>query len=116
MLKILLVASTLITPIDGDTVRVGDEKVRLLGYDTPEIFHAECEAEARLGLLAKRRLEHLISHNVDIKLKYNGKRGKYGRLLANLLINGTNVSTILVREGYARRYSGGHRRSWCTSF
>ena len=116
MLKILLVASTLITPIDGDTVRVGDEKVRLLGYDTPEIFHAECEAEARLGLLAKRRLEHLISHNVDVRLEYSGRRGKYGRLLAKLLIGGTDVSTILVREWYARRYSGGRRRSWCTFF
>lgn len=115
-LKITLVASLLITPIDGDTIRVAGETVRLLGFDAPEIFHARCEAEARLGLLAKRRLEYLIEHNVDIKLVYTGRRGKYGRLLARLLINGNDVSEILIKEGYARRYSGGHRDSWCSFY
>jgi endonuclease YncB( thermonuclease family) len=46
--------------IDGDTIRSDEERIRLEGIDAAEIGHAKCEAERRLGALAKHRLEQLL--------------------------------------------------------
>jgi endonuclease YncB( thermonuclease family) len=35
--------------IDGDTVEVDGETIRILNIDAPEIRHAQCDAERRLG-------------------------------------------------------------------
>ena len=38
--------------VDGDTIRIGDERIRLLGVDTPEptrYGNAGCDEEAELG-------------------------------------------------------------------
>jgi len=54
--------------IDGDTIRSDEERIRLEGIDAAEIGHAKCEAERRLGALAKHRLEQLLgSGTVDIR-------------------------------------------------
>jgi micrococcal nuclease len=48
------VLSTLqVRAIDGDTIRVGGERIRLRGIDTPELSELE-------GPAAKRRLEELL--------------------------------------------------------
>ena len=35
--------------VDGDTIWYRGEKIRLVGFDTPEIDYAECENERQLG-------------------------------------------------------------------
>jgi len=51
---------TAIAVIDGDTVHMGAERYQLLGIDAAEIRHAQCDAERRLGVLTKKRLEALL--------------------------------------------------------
>ena len=49
------------TAIDGDKLRDGDEVLRIIGIDAPEIENARCDAERELGQRAKARLEQLMA-------------------------------------------------------
>ena len=61
--------------IDGDTIRSDEERIRLEGIDAAEIGHAKCEAERRLAILAKHRLEQLLgSGAVDIRRMHTRSR------------------------------------------
>ncbi len=42
--------------VDGDTVHIAGEKIRLATIDAPEIRGHKCDAERRLGLVAADRL------------------------------------------------------------
>ncbi|MBW8319298.1 MAG: thermonuclease family protein [Arenimonas sp.] len=100
--------------IDGDTVVIGVETIRILNIDTPEIRHAQCDAERRLGLVAKRRLEVLLSTGEPLVRR--GDKGrmtdKYGRTLAVLSVGNRDLGDILIAEGLARRWTG-KRQPWC---
>jgi micrococcal nuclease len=79
------IAAALIV-IDGDTIRSDEERIRLEGIDAAEIGHAKCEAERRLGALAKHRLEQLLSSgSVDIRRNaHPDPPDRYGRTLARV--------------------------------
>lgn len=100
--------------IDGDTVVIDAETIRILNIDTPEIRHAQCDAERRLGLVAKHRLEVLLAAEPPVVKR--GDKGrmtdKYGRTLAVLSVAERDVGDILVAEGLARRWTG-KRQPWC---
>jgi micrococcal nuclease len=102
--------------IDGDTIRSDEERIRLEGIDAAEIWHAKCEAERRLAILAKHRLEQLLgSGDVDIRRNAHPKPpDRYGRTLARVLVDGEDVACILIKEGYARPWTG-RRADWCQS-
>jgi len=90
---------TVVRVIDGDTMVLnGDERVRLLGIDTPE--KGEPFADSAAVFLA-----HLVV-NREVTLKQDfRKRDNYGRLLAYVYVNDTLlVNTALVAEGLARVY------------
>jgi endonuclease YncB( thermonuclease family) len=106
--------------IDGDTIVHGDEPVRLIGCDAPEIFRAKCEQERERGESAARRLRELLAQSKDVrvdpKLNWRGKptRDRYCRLLAWLRIDGKDACCILIQEGHAVPYTGrGKRIDWC---
>jgi micrococcal nuclease len=100
--------------IDGDTIHTTGERYRLLDIDAPEIHRAQCDAERRLGKLAKRRLEALLEAGpVAFHPDPPTERDKYGRLLAHLVVNSEDVACVLIREGYAVPWSG-RRANWCS--
>ncbi len=108
-------AVTALAVIDGDTLQLGAERYRLLGIDAAEIHRAECDAERRLGELTKHRLEALIrTGRVELRPDEPAKRDLYGRLLVHLLVNGEDAACILIREGYARPWTG-RREDWCVN-
>ncbi|MDF0674017.1 MAG: thermonuclease family protein [Nitrospira sp.] len=91
------VLSTLQTRvIDGDTIRVGGERIRLRGIDTPEMSEFD-------GPAAKRRLEELLRDG-QIRIVPHG-RDVYNRLLADVFVNDQNVADTLILEGYEKRRS-----------
>lgn len=102
--------------IDGDTISSDEERIRLEGIDAAEIGHAKCEAERRLATLAKHRLEQLLgAGDVDIRRNAHPKPpDRYGRTLAQVLVDGEDVACILIKEGYARPWTG-RREDWCRS-
>lgn len=99
--------------IDGDTVRRGEETIRLIGFDTPETYRAQCDTERAKGEAATARLQELLRQASQAQLSYLPRRDQYGRSLARLMLDGEDVADILVSEGLARRYSGGQRAPWC---
>jgi endonuclease YncB( thermonuclease family) len=99
--------------IDGDTITVDGERVRLMGFDTPEIRSFKCPAEKQLGDQAKARVRSLIDMNGGLTLQYASKNDKYGRRLAQAFVSDWPIGDLLIQEGLARAYNGGKRQSWC---
>jgi endonuclease YncB( thermonuclease family) len=79
--------------VDGDTIRVGNERIRLRGIDTPEMSELE-------GPAAKQRLEELLRSG-PIRIVPHA-RDVYDRLVADVFVNGQNVAEILRREGFSK--------------
>ena len=102
--------------IDGDTIAVGQERLRIIGMDTPETYFAQCAAERVMGYAAAGRLQRLLNtRRVRIERQ---SRDKYGRTLARIFVGGEDVAQVLIREGWARPYEcpGGRcpaRQPWC---
>lgn len=97
--------------IDGDTVRMGEERIRIIGIDTAEL-RCKCPTECRLAAAAKERLDELLASGY-VTVDRKG-RDKYQRTLAVIRVGGQDVGEALVREGLARRYDGRTRRAgWC---
>lgn len=99
--------------IDGDTVEFRGLSYRLTGFDTPEVRHADCEAEKALGTRATARLQAMIDAAASMELRVEAGRDRYGRGLAVLWIDGRDVGPVLVGESLARFYNGGARQGWC---
>ena len=105
--------------VDGDTVDVNidlgfgiwlkDERVRIMGIDTPESRTSD-SIEKVFGLASKARLKELLDHEA-ILITYDDKngedmKGKFGRILGDFRSGGKTVSEILIEEGHAVEYNG----------
>jgi micrococcal nuclease len=88
--------------VDGDTFWLDGEKIRAMGYDTPEPTTNICggSQEVRLAAKASDRLLDLFN-TTTITIERQGK-DKYGRTLAVVISNGRLVGDILIAEGLAR--------------
>jgi len=96
--------------IDGDTVWVDGEKIRLSAIDAPEI-EGRCRFERELAARARRRLSELLSSQPFTVARSGTDR--YGRTLATLYLrDGGEVGTVMTREGLAREWTG-RRLPWC---
>ncbi|KAB2864785.1 MAG: thermonuclease family protein, partial [Bauldia sp.] len=99
-----------ITVTDGDTVRLGDERIRLLGIDAPETHSPACLSEKLLGQLASRRIGQLLAKG-PVTIERHGL-DKYRRTLAIVRVGGHDIGAIMVAEGYARPWLG-RKVDWC---
>jgi endonuclease YncB( thermonuclease family) len=97
---------------DGDTLRCGQERVRVMGLDAPELRRPRCPAERSLARAARDRLAGLVAQGVTLRPM---GRDRYGRTLAVVRTrDGRDVAAVLIREGLARPYDGrGRRAGWC---
>ena len=89
--------------IDGDTVILADQRhVRLIGIDTPEIFHDGRPAEAG-AQRARDYLQTLLAETETVGLQYDTERqDRHGRTLAHLYLpDGRNVQALLLQQGLA---------------
>ncbi len=117
---LLLVSSTYVAVVDGDTVRLNDggANVRLEGFNTPETYTPKCAQEKALGEAAKARLGAIIKQS-DVALAIRPGSCGYGRRCGTVTVDGRNVGEILISEGLAEPMvclSGGRcppARNWC---
>ena len=89
---------------DGDssyiTGSVENTLVRLLGIDAPEIRGSSIEE----GKKSRERLKDLILHK-DITIETDkDRKGKYGRYLATVYLDDTNINQLMIKEGFAKHY------------
>lgn len=98
--------------VDGDTLAQGAERIRLVNIDAPEIFHPQCASELQWGWLARNEMARLIGNGSAARIVSAGRRDRYGRLLANVLVNGIDVGDTLVSENLAVVWGNG-KPNWC---
>lgn len=97
--------------VDGDTIVVSpNEKVRLIGVDTPETVHPKKTVEC-YGKNAKQftrdmiegKSVRLVMDDVNQRTKH---KDKYGRTLAYAYLDdGRMLNRELIRQGYAHAYT-----------
>ena len=92
------------TIIDGDTIRIGKNKIRLYGIDAPEI-NQTCTINKIIwecGLDSSQALESMISEKevqceiVDID--------RYKRFVAKCFVKNINLNQYMVQNGWAVAY------------
>jgi len=113
--------SKVISVYDGDTFRgnidslppiVGKNiPIRVNGIDTPEI-RGKCQYEKDLALEARDFVRARLANAKEIKLT-NLQRGKYFRVVANVVVDGVSLERELLDNKLAYEYSGGKKLSWC---
>ena len=105
--------------LDGDTVEVdldlgfnttlANQKVRLLGIDTPESRTTNKEEKVR-GLLSKKKLQEKLIVGNYVKItthKNDNNDDKFGRILGEFVLDdGTNVNKWMIENNYAVPYLG----------
>lgn len=89
--------------VDGDTIRIGEERIRLIGVDTPETRKPGTPVQC-FGKKATAFMERLVDGRaVTLELDAD-HRDRYGRLLAYVRRkeDGLFVNAELVARGYAQ--------------
>jgi micrococcal nuclease len=91
--------------VDGDTIVIDfngkEEKVRLIGVDTPETVHPKKGVEpfgTEASIYTKELLE---GQTIYIEFDVQERETEHGRLLAYVWIEGEHFNHTLVKEGYA---------------
>ena len=91
--------------IDGDTIEIRDQRIRLHGIDAPESSQwctDEAGATVRCGQQAAMALDSLLNGQTCRCEVVDTDR--YGRLVATCYVGERNVNAWLVRQGWALAY------------
>lgn len=108
---------------DGDTITIASVlpnttepiyrfSIRLNGIDTPEI-RGKTQEEKELAIQVRDALSEKI-YGKMVELRNVGNE-KYGRVLAEIYLDGENINQWLVDENFAVAYDGGKKHrpaSW----
>lgn len=113
--------------VDGDTVDVdielgfgvvlSNERVRIMGIDTPESRTSD-EVEKLFGKAAKHRLQELLGETAILKTQIakdgEDMKGKFGRILGDFVVEKWEgqpkmVTEVLIEEGHCVPYFGGSK-------
>ena len=109
--------------VDGDTVDVDidlgfkiqlkDERVRIMGIDTPESRTSD-RVEKLFGIAAKNRLYSLLEKDAKLITTEDkdgeDMKGKFGRILGDFrAADGRLVTEIMIEEGHCVPYFGGSK-------
>lgn len=109
--------------VDGDTVDVDidlgfgvwlkDERVRIMGIDTPE-SRTRDKVEKLFGTAAKNRLKELLKNGGKLITTEDKSgedmKGKFGRILGDFRVpDGRRVTEIMIEEGHCVAYFGGSK-------
>ena len=102
--------------VDGDTLHLMcdgvEHKVRLLGYDSPEVFHPNCAAEKAAGERATVLLAKSVAEGPVTGVRIEGM-DRYGRDLATVSIAGQDVTGFMLASPLALPYAGHRHPDWC---
>ena len=94
--------------VDGDTIHIDSNKIRLVGIDTPEL-RQKCRTddgmEWECGKFVRDTLKNMLATNKIIKCHITG-RDRYQRLLGKCYAGKSDIDVqkTLVRDGWAVAY------------
>lgn len=115
--------------VDGDTIDIQarvwpniliHERVRILGVDTPEL-HGKTTCERLLASKAKQFTFDTLSiadksgKKIEVHVKPgNDERDGFGRILADVYVDGISLKDTLIANRVGRSYGGsGAKQPWC---
>ena len=102
--------------IPGAHPLIGEKiSVRVLGVDTAELkTKNKCEKDK--AKLSRNLVSEKLKKAKRIDL-VNVQRGKYFRIVADVVIDGESLSSYLLSNGHAYSYDGGTKKKmdWCKS-
>ena len=112
--------ATIIKVVDGDTVDVDidlgfgiimkDERVRIMGIDTPE-SRTRDKVEKKFGLAAKKFVrDNLPIGSIQTLVTMKDKKGKFGRILGELWRT-TDYADQSINEYMIEKYSFSNTKS-----
>jgi len=93
---------------DGDTIQIGDDRIRLKGIDAPEMEQT-CSRSGRsyrCGVAARQALMDLVSGE-SVQCRAAG-RDRFQRILARCTVRGSDIGARMVEEGWALSYGRGY--------
>ena len=102
--------------VDGDTIDVVlnlgfdilyKSRVRLYGIDTPESRTRNLDEKARgkmAGSFLKKSVEE--GEKVIIQTKLKDSKGKYGRVLGEVVVDNKNINKLMIKKNLAVAYFG----------
>ena len=95
--------------IDGETIRIAGDTVKIAGMKAPRIGSARCPEEQQLGVKAIQQLTELLNSgkvtSAGDVLEANGT------IRRTVLVDGRDVGAAMVSAGVAREY--GSSEGWC---
>ena len=110
----------IIAVYDGDTFRANLEGfpaiigenigIRINGIDTPEMKDKRPHIKA-LAIKARNYLRARLKEAKEVKL-ISLQRGKYFRIVAQVIVDGQDIGQELIKAGLAKPYSGGKKEGW----
>ncbi|MXP31232.1 thermonuclease family protein [Parerythrobacter jejuensis] len=100
--------------VDGDTIAIGKRRVRLTGFDAPELDGA-CDAEREAARIARSALHDWLAQG---PFEWSGGDAppydQYGRELRSIRRGDEELGETLIARGLARESGWGFPRSdWC---
>jgi endonuclease YncB( thermonuclease family) len=112
--------------IDGDSLKLAGEEIRLKGIDAPELNQI-CQVSGRetpCGREARTQLRRLLGSGLTTCV--GEERDRYGRLLSVCRVRGIEINAAMVREGHAVAFGayaieetearGAYRGLWAGTF
>ena len=101
--------------VDGDTIDVildlgfkilHKSRVRLFGIDTPESRTRNKDEKVRGKMASKFLQDSIASGNVVIRTELKDSRGKFGRGLGTVVVDGVDINQAMCNEYLAVPYFG----------
>ena len=106
---------TVVNVVDGDTVDVDidlgfgvwmrKQRIRMYGIDAPE-SRTSNSTEKMYGIAAKKFLIGMLDDKELILKTHKDAKGKYGRILGEIICDGVNINEVMVEEHLAVAYFG----------
>ena len=96
----------IIKAVDGDSIEIGERRIRLDGIDAPEfnqICYDYANKEYLCGKSALRFLENLLK-NKDIQCSCLAQKDKYKREICECFADGISINQVMVSSGWATAY------------
>jgi endonuclease YncB( thermonuclease family) len=116
--------ATIVRAVDGDTVIIAapylplplkpELGVRIFGVDTPEKgFRGKCDSEKQRGEQASTFTKDAIKASTKHQVILYDWDKFGGRVLGDILLDGSSLRGLLIKNGFAREYFGDAKQSWC---
>ncbi len=91
--------------VDGDTIRLNGQRIRILGIDAPEMKQTCKTSRGAIWACGEKSRQYLLSMLANKTLVCKSRaRDMYARLLARCTFDGVDIGATMVRQGMAISY------------